>query len=134
MLGWLRRRPTSATGLMAMLGRPVDGWATWPGEEVGARAGRGRAGWRGRLGQGRGRAGWRFGLFGFPIFLSPFLIPYLFIPLLYLLPNAPKLVYMCCQHVQLLVGSSRGYLRFSGVHVKGWHRWALIYKEGRLTL
>ena len=79
-------------------------------------------------------AGWRFGLFGFPIFLSPFLIPYLFIPLLYLLPNAPKLVYMCCQHVQLLVGSSRGYLWVSGVHVKGWHRWELIYKEGRLTL
>ena len=74
--------------------------------------------------------GWRFGLFGFPIFLSPFLIPYLFIPLLYLLPNAPKLVHMCCQHVQLLVGSSRGYLRVSGVHVKGWHRWALIL-QGR---
>ena len=59
------------------------------------------------------------GQFGFPIFLSPFLIPYLFIPLLYLLPKAPKLVYMCCQHVQLLVGSSRGYLRVSGVHVEG---------------
>ena len=96
---------------MALLGRPIDGWATRPTEEVGARAGRGLAGWRGRLGRGRGRAGWRFGLFGFPIFLSPFLIPYLFIPLLYLLPKAPKLVYTCCQHVQLLVGSSRGYLQ-----------------------
>ena len=74
------------------------------------------------------------GRFGFPIFLSPFLIPYLFIPLLYLLPKAPKLVYTCCQHVQLLVGSSRGYLWVSGVHVKGWHQWALIDKEGRLTL
>ena len=70
----------------------------------------------------------------FLIFLFPFLIPYLFIPPLYLLPKAPKLVYMCCQHVQLLVGSSRGYLWVSGVHVKGWHRWALIDKEGRLTL
>jgi len=60
--GRLRGRPASATGLMALLGRPVDGRATRPGEEAGARAGRGRAGWRGRLGRGRGRAGWRFGL------------------------------------------------------------------------
>ena len=59
------------------------------------------------------------GCLAFLFFISPFLIPYPFIPLLYLLPKAPKLVYMCYQHVQLLVGSSRGYLRVSGVHVEG---------------
>ena len=49
MLGRLRGRPTSATELMAMLGRPVDSWAMRPGKEDGARAGPARGGRPSRL-------------------------------------------------------------------------------------
>jgi len=96
------------------------GWAKagWFGGDAGRLHRSGELG-RGQKGGEAGWACWRLGLFGFTIFLSPFLIPYLFIPLLHLLPKAPKLVYMCYQHVQLLVGSSRGYLRVSGAHVEG---------------
>ena len=115
------QKPGRCQDTCAGAGVASGGGGVW---ELGAALGFRRLGRRSRAKPGRGgrerarsvRRGqaellsW-LGRFGFPIFLSPFLIPYLFIPLLYLLPKAPKLVYTCCQHVQLLVGSSRGYLQ-----------------------
>jgi len=126
-----RRVGAGATraGCVGGLRAPLGLWPCWAGRlMVGPHGQEKRLACEWAEGERVGGAGWaeaedeRAGalsclafLFSFP----PFLIPYLFIPLLYLLPNAPKLVYMCCQHVQLLVGSSRGYLRVSGVHVEG---------------
>jgi len=131
------------------------GWASWLAGLVGPRrvgSGATRAGCVGVVswaeGKRAGRTGWAearreerlagpasvLGCLAFLFFISPFLIPYPFIPLLYLLPKAPKLVYMCYQHVQLLVGPLGVIYGLVGPMSRVSNSRASIYKEGRLAL
>ena len=138
------RKPGCCRDVHAGAGVASGGGMVW---ELGAALGfrrLGRWSWAKPGRGGRERAGpirrgqakllsW-LGQFGFPIFLSPFLIPYPFIPLLYLLPKAPKLVYMCYQHVQLLVGPLGVIYGLVGPMSRVSNSRASIYKEGRLAL